>query len=119
MFSYDDLCKFKAVADIGNMNKAAQVLKVSQPTLSYSIKKLERELDAELFIRNAKGVRLTKHGELLRESADSFILQWESLNRKIQLQENEESFRLRIGAHPSVAQYSFPRLYRRCSPNSP
>ena len=48
-----------------SVTKAAGELSISQPAVSQAIKQLENTLDAALFHRAAKGVRLTSEGELL------------------------------------------------------
>lgn len=44
---------------------AAEKLSISQPAVSQAIKHLEKDLGCALFVRMAKGVRLTKEGEML------------------------------------------------------
>ena len=56
---------FLVVAETGNISNAAKILFVSQPAISYSIKELENNLKVKLFIRESKGVALTKEGEKL------------------------------------------------------
>lgn len=58
---------FYAVAQTGNISKAAKELYISQPAISKVINKLEQSLHAVLFIRNSRGVKLTYEGELLYE----------------------------------------------------
>ena len=50
------------VASTGSINKAAKLLGISQPTLTDSIKKLERELGITIFERHPSGVHLTQEG---------------------------------------------------------
>jgi len=56
---------FVTVADHGSFTRAAQVLVLSQPTLSLSVSKLEAEFGTELFQRTSRGVVLTSAGESL------------------------------------------------------
>ncbi len=60
---------FVAAADALHFTRAAEVLSVSQPTLSLQIKELERELGSPLFDRVGRSVRLTAAGELFRRHA--------------------------------------------------
>lgn len=56
---------FYAVAQTGNISKAASELYISQPAISKAISKLEENLNTTLFIRKSRGVMLTKEGEIL------------------------------------------------------
>ena len=53
------LRSFQAVAQTGNLTRAAEALHLSQSALSVQIRNLEDELGVELFARQAKGMRLT------------------------------------------------------------
>lgn len=63
---------FLIVAQEENISRAANVLHITQPTLSRQMKSLEEELDAKLFIRG-KNFELTSAGLLLRERAEEII----------------------------------------------
>ena len=56
---------FLKVAKNGSISKAANQLMVSQPSVSYSIKELETQLNCKLFIRNSKGVEPTADAQKL------------------------------------------------------
>jgi DNA-binding transcriptional LysR family regulator len=56
---------FVAVAEAGNLTRAAQRINASGPAVSAQIKALEEELGVELFARTAKGMRLTDAGREL------------------------------------------------------
>lgn len=60
---------FVTLAKVKNFTKAAGELALSQPALSRSILNLERELEAPLFDRIGKTIRLTKYGEVFLEYA--------------------------------------------------
>lgn len=54
---------FYAVANHGNITKAADELNISQPAISKSIKNLEDQLGGKLFVRTKRGVVLTAEGK--------------------------------------------------------
>ncbi|WP_409968299.1 LysR family transcriptional regulator [Bengtsoniella intestinalis] len=56
---------FKEVAETGNISVAAKNLFISQSAVSQSIKQLETSLQARLFSRSPRGVRLTGEGQML------------------------------------------------------
>jgi DNA-binding transcriptional LysR family regulator len=56
---------FLAVVDEGSVTRAAQRLRVAQPSLSQSLRALESELGVELFYRVGRGLRLSTAGEAL------------------------------------------------------
>ena len=64
---------FLAVAREENMTKAAQILHVTQPTLSKQLKALEEELGKTLFLRHAFHMELTEEGRLLRKRAEDLL----------------------------------------------
>ena len=64
---------FLAVAREENMTKAADMLHVTQPTLSKTLKSLEDEFGKKLFIRHSFSISLTDEGMLLRDRAEDLI----------------------------------------------
>lgn len=69
------------VAKTGSISKAATNLLLSQPGLSTSIKQLECELEADLFIRTKKGVELTEVGSSFVEYAKRILEQVNNLGK--------------------------------------
>ena len=64
---------FLAVAREGSITKAANVLHVTQPTLSRQLQDLEKELKHKLFIRGQHSVSLTTEGHILRQRAEEIV----------------------------------------------
>lgn len=60
---------FLRVAEVGSINRAAQDLQVSQPSLSRKIAQLEHDIGTPLFVRDTTGTRLTEAGVLLANRA--------------------------------------------------
>ena len=64
---------FLAVAREENMTRAAELLHVTQPTLSKQLKALEHELGKKLFLRHSFSIQLTEEGILLRKRAEDLV----------------------------------------------
>ncbi len=62
-----------------NISKAAQELRVAQPSISKAIRALEKELQVELFERNGKRIELTYAGRVLRENISPVIWRLDEL----------------------------------------
>lgn len=64
---------FLAVAKEESISKAAEVLYITQPTLSRQLMELEEEFGKKLFIRGARKLTLTDEGLLLRKRAEEIL----------------------------------------------
>lgn len=64
---------FLAVAREENMTRAAELLHVTQPTLSKALRSLEDELGKKLFLRHSFRIELTEEGALLRDRAEDLV----------------------------------------------
>ena len=73
---------FLAVAREENMTKAAEILHVTQPTLSKTMKALEEELGKKLFTRRSFSIALTEEGMLLRDRAEDLVLMADKIEKE-------------------------------------
>ena len=65
---------FLTVAREGNITRAAELLHITQPTLSRQLMQLEDELGAVLFIRGKRKMVLTEEGMVLKRRAEEIII---------------------------------------------
>ena len=70
------------ISEAGSMNKAAESLFISQPSLTNAIKDLEKEVGISIFLRTSKGVTLTKEGEEFLMYARQLYQQYELIHEK-------------------------------------
>ncbi|MCR5110001.1 MAG: LysR family transcriptional regulator [Ruminococcus sp.] len=71
-----------AISTYGSMNKAAEQLYVSQPSLTSSVQELEKEIGIKIFNRSGKGVTLTNDGAEFLQYARQVVSQFDVLAEK-------------------------------------
>lgn len=96
---------FYYVAKTGSFTVAAKELSVSQSAVSQSMKQLETALNTTLFRRIAKGVALTKEGELLFSYVAKGYEQMEAGEKKLEQMLNLELGEIHIGASDMTLQF--------------
>ena len=69
MLRFDDLQLFVCTADLGSLSAAARRLEISPAVASAALKRLEQQLQARLFNRSTRSLRLTPEGELFLGNA--------------------------------------------------
>ncbi len=106
----NQLAIFHAVAQSGNLTRAADALCISQPAVSKQLRGLEKSLGTALFHRLSKGVRLTEAGHLLLEySGRIFDLEIEAERALAELRELQRGG-LIIGASTTIGIYLLPEV---------
>jgi DNA-binding transcriptional LysR family regulator len=96
------LAYFVAVADVRHFTRAAEALRVAQPSLSKQIRTLERELGAPLFSRARGNIALTPAGEALLPLARRVLADVETARREVQDLTGLRRGLVRLGATPSL-----------------
>lgn len=89
---------FLAVAREQNMTEAANVLFVTQPTLSRQMADLEKELGKKLFVRTNRSTTLTEEGMHLRQRAEEILALVDQTKEEIREDDMDLSGCIRIGA---------------------
>ncbi len=110
MINQSDLRYFVEVAKTQHVSRAAERLGVTQPALSYCLKRLEAETGSALFIRSKQGVTLTSAGEKLFSQSQALLEQWERVLASVNEDTTEVAGKIRLGCHSAVAQYTLPDL---------
>ncbi|RTE10155.1 LysR family transcriptional regulator [Paenibacillus whitsoniae] len=100
---------FVYVIHYGSFNKAADVLFLSQPSVTARIQSLERELDCRLFERIGKQISLTDDGKKFLPYAQQLLQTFQK--SKIQLKQKRTlPNELRLGCTVSVSNYIIPNI---------
>lgn len=102
-----------------SFSKAADICNVSQPSLSTQIKKLEIELNAEIFIRNRKQIHLTAFGETFIEKAKQILEIREDIRKSANKNQNPLEGKIKLGAILTAAPYLFPNIVNTLNKQAP
>jgi DNA-binding transcriptional LysR family regulator len=102
----DRLYKFARLVDAGSFTKAAAVMHISQPALTTAVKKLERELRAELLIRGNHTLQLTEAGRMAYQTAKEMAVQAKNLQTSIASLEGNKP-ELSLGLIDGLAELLF------------
>lgn len=117
----DDIKYFIAVSETLNITRASEIIGISQPALSYAVKRLESKLGGQLLVRLKNGIQLTKLGEEFKKRSHRLLYEWEQAQNLANPESGLVQRSYTIAVHPSVALYTlefflpklqvdFPRL---------
>lgn len=113
------LRRFLAAAEAGNFRRAAAALHVSQPALTQSIKNLETTLGVELFERGARGVTLTRFGEVLVPRAKMMLNERERIAIDLESVRSRDAMQVTVGVAPYFTRQLFPTAVLRLQHHLP
>ena len=109
----DNLKAFLAVAETGSFSLAADHLHLTQPAVSKRIAQLEHQLDARLFDRIGRTVRLTDTGQTLAERANAILQQVEDTERAIRNLTGDTRGQLSLATSHHVGLWRLPDVLKR------
>lgn len=110
---------FLTTANEGNISRAADILHVTQPTLSRQLMELERELGAVLMVRGKKGVTLTDDGVFFRQRAEEIVELADRAEKAFAERDNAVSGIITIGATEAVGSRLLPLRYNKDKRKNP
>lgn len=102
--------QFVAIADALNFHRAAEALNMSQPPLSISMRKLEHEMGAALFDRQARGVTLTEAGLAALPHARKILGEIEAMGDAVNATSKGMGGRLTVGFVGSAIYALLPKV---------
>src|SRR6478672_5806546 len=103
---------FTVTAELGSITRAAERLRISQPSLSHQLRTLEARVGAVLFDRKARGVVLTPVGRALLPGARAALKASEDAHRSARAAAGLERGELRIATSLSLALGVLPHALR-------
>jgi len=102
---------FLEVARQKHFSRAARICRVTQPSLSQQIKKLEEEVDGPLFLRNRGGITLSPLGEAFLQYAQGIMASVASAEEFVAETRSQARRVIRFGAIPTIAPYLVPEIF--------
>ena len=118
-FTLQQLRIIKAIAKEQSFKRAADLLFVSQPSLSKQVKILENQLGILLFDRKSRKVTLTESGRLFLQYSDRILSLCEETCRAMDDLKSGERGNLTVGASQTVGTYLMPRVLALFAQNYP
>lgn len=100
-----------AVNQFRHFAKAVEYCRVTQPTLSAMIQKLEEELDTRIFDRSQQPVCPTPVGIHIIEQAQNILVQANRIKNIIEEEKHSLTGTFKLGILPTVAPYLLPRFF--------
>ena len=109
-FTLQQLRILKAIAAEKSFTKAADLLYLSQPSLSKQIKILEKNLDISLINRESNKISLTENGKVFLQYSERILALCEESCRALIDLKNGDRGSLTIGASQTIGTYLMPRV---------
>ena len=104
---------FLVAAECSNFRKTADLLFMSQPTVTVHIQNLEKELGVQLFLRDKKRVELTKEGRRFIVHAQSLMNSYQNGLKDMQSFSQGFSSKLSIAISPLIADTILPHMLKK------
>ena len=118
-FTLQQLRILKAIASEKSFTKAAEVLYVSQPSLSKQIKILENRLGIVLLNRENSTISLTEGGRVFLQYSERILALCEESCRALNDVKNGDRGNLTVGASQTIGTYLMPRVLALFAQNYP
>ncbi len=109
----ESLRTFVHAVQLGSLTAAARALSRTQPAITIQIQGLEREAGDRLLIREARGVRPTKAGEILYTRAQAILREAEDMMDELRAVGSVERGTIRVGATDVMAITYLPQVLKR------
>lgn len=118
-FTLQQLRILKAIATEKNFTRAAEVLYISQPSLSKQIKMLEKNIGITLINRKNNKISLTENGKVFLQYSERILALCEESCRALIDLKNGERGNLKIGASKTIGAYIMPQIFSLFTQNYP
>jgi DNA-binding transcriptional LysR family regulator len=103
---------FVQVSKHQSFSRAAEVLQLTQPSITARIQALERELGEELFERSGRGVKLTDGGHVFLPYSEKILQTLQEARDAVEDVRNVQLGSLRLGSALTLSTYTLPKMLR-------
>jgi LysR family transcriptional regulator, repressor for citA len=104
---------FIVAAETENFRRASELLYISQPSVTFHIKQLEKEVGVSLFNRDGKKIKLTEEGRTFLKHARKLILSYQQSLEEMNRSNQGFTRTLSIAISPLIAETILPHVLKR------
>ncbi len=101
---------FHTVAGVLSFTKAAEILNMTQPAVTFQVRQLEEDFNTRLFDRSHNKISLTEAGELVDDYATRIIGLYQEMSESVKDMTGDNTGVITIGASTTIAEYMLPGL---------
>ncbi|MBQ0066177.1 MAG: LysR family transcriptional regulator [Firmicutes bacterium] len=117
--NYNYLKYFQVLAQTQHYTQAAELLNISQPSLSHAIDEIEREIQMPLFEKQGRNIRLTKYGQMFYEDINSGLNEIKDGIKKMQTLSHRDTGTIDLGFIYTLGSYYIPNLIKSFLKDNP
>ena len=104
---------FEAVAEHLNITKASEKVRISQPSVTKQLRRLEQEYGLKFYVKSGRGIKLTQEGQLFQVTVKPILEQVEGLKRTFENRVADGRAKsLIVGSSPSPAAFFLSAVLR-------
>lgn len=110
---------FHTVAGVLSFTKAAEILNMTQPAVTFQVRQLEEDFNTRLFDRGHNKISLTEAGEAVESYAQKIFDLYGEMQESVKRLTGDNTGNVTIGASTTIAEYMLPALLGDFKDNFP
>jgi DNA-binding transcriptional LysR family regulator len=108
--NFHQLQYFCVLAETEHYTKAAKLLSITQPSLTHSIKELEKELDVSLFTKQGRNIKINQYGKFFYERVHPILAELDKTKYDLQVMIDPRKGMINLSFLHSLAQEFIPNV---------
>ena len=101
---------FHTVAGVLSFTKAAEILNMTQPAVTFQVRQLEEDFNTRLFDRGHNQISLTEAGKIVDRYAGRIFELYDEMQANVTQLTGDNAGSITIGASTTIAEYMLPAL---------